>query len=391
MDFRHVLYFVTWFICLSACTGSVSGTGRSGGGGCGSGGRGECQGENCGEIPIPPGFPKTLVSAGKRTSTSSGQSAAMLVDGRFRGSSSWNAGRSLPAWAAIEVGGGIGELLLSWSSSGNYDYPEIRYGAPASYRIETSANSSDGRDGTWNEVLTVRNNTVRARTHCIPFANQRWLRFVVLSDAGTENGVQIDEIELHDNSDGKIDGWFFFGDSITAHAFDRQESQNPAFASLLWAADENHYPLQVNGGYGGDTARCVSANRQCSLERLRQALDENEGYRVVALGLGTNDFGAMADYRTAMRALIQEVQSRGKIAIIPLIPWARGRSEATQEAMNQVVDELRQEFNLPRGPDFYTHFRANPSQLRDELHPNAQGCKEMNRLWAEAAKAVPRP
>jgi len=341
------------------------------------------------------GFPKTLVSAGKRTATSSGQSAGMLVDGKFRNSAAWNVGRSLPAWAAIEVGGGITELLLSWTSSGNYDYPEIRYGAPASYRIETSADSTNGSNGEWTQVLTVTHNTVRARTHCVPFEGQRWLRFVVLSDAGTENGVQIDEIELHDNSNGRTDGWFFFGDSITAHAFDRQEAQNPAFATLVWTADPSHYPLQVNGGFGGDTARCIPnpayPERPCSLDRLKKALDENDGYRVVALALGTNDFGAMEDYRRAMETLIQEVQSRGKMAIIPRIPWARNRSEATQEAMNKVVDDLIQKFKLPKGPDFYAHFRANPGQLRDELHPNAEGCKEMNRLWAEAAKAVSKP
>jgi lysophospholipase L1-like esterase len=289
-------------------------------------------------------------------------------------------------------------LLLSWTASENTNHPLPsgppygQYGAPTAYRIETSANSTNGSDGDWALALPpITNNTLTARTHRIPFENQRWLRFVVLGDANTLNdGVRIHEIELHDNSDGKIDGWFFFGDSITAEAFNREASQNPAFATLLWAADQSHYPMQLNGGDGGDRAECDN-QRPCSRDRLRQALDENDGIRVVALGLGTNGSTNTEVYRNSMRALIQEVQSRGKIAIIPRIPWANRlgtHPEAEQEAKNRVVDELTQEFGLPKGPDFYAHFKANPGQLRDNLHPNAQGFKEMNRLWAEAVNAA---
>jgi len=394
------LWLLAGFVCVAACSGDTEGGGGGGSGGntccMDTGGTGGTTSPpSCKEIPIPEGFPKALVSFGKRTVTSSGAGAPMLVDGKFRSAGAWRAGRQLPSWVAIEVGGGISELLLFWTASANTDHPEIRYGAPAAYRIQTSADSTNGNDGHWNTAKEVSDNKVRTRTHRIPFENQRWLRFVVLSDEGTENdGVQIDEIELLDNTDGKADVWFFLGDSITAGAFTREASQNPAFATWLWATDSNHYPIQMNGGYGGDTARNPAAwggNRQHSLLRLRQALNENDGIRVVTLALGTNDFGAMEEYRSAMREMIREVQSRGKTAIVPRIPWARGRSETTQEAMNKVVDELTQEFGLPKGPDLYAHFKANPNQLRDDLHPNAAGNQAMNCLWAEAAQAVPKP
>jgi len=352
----------------------------------------------CDELEIPAGIPRTLVSFGKRTVTRSGGSAPMLVDGKFR-DAAWVA--DVGDWVAIEVGGGMEELLLTWTSSGNYDHPEIRYGAPASYRIDTSVDGTD-----WREVLTVVGNHVRVRTHRIPFREQRWLRFEVLSKEGTGpefggvNGIRIDEIELHDNSDGKVDVWFFLGDSITAGAFTRDASQSPAFATRVWAADPSRYPLQMNGGYGGDTARDPGGDRPHSLARLRQALSENDGIRVVALALGTNDFGDIEGYRSAMTALVREVQGSGKVAIIPRIPWSAeaGRAEATQEAMNEVVDALTRDFGLPKGPDFYAHFKANPHHLLGEeapewsrpdwLHPNVEGNKAINCLWAEAAKTL---
>jgi lysophospholipase L1-like esterase len=128
------------------------------------------------------------------------------------------------------------------------------------------------------------------------------------------------------------------------------------------------------------------------LARLEQALSDNEGIRVVAIGLGTNEFSPSKEYQEAYRenmsALIRAVQSHGKIAMLARIPWARGRDATTQEAMNRVVDALRQEFNLPEGPDLYAYFRENPQHLRDELHPNAEGQKAMNYLWAQAAMAA---
>jgi len=363
----------------------------------------------CEAFVMPQGTPQRLVSLGKPTvASTAGGNAPMLVDGKFRDAAAWAA--QVGDWASIEVGEGPTELLLQWTASANTDHPEIRYGAPASYRVETSADSTTGRpeDGTWTEVLTVTDNPVRTRVHRIPFAGQRWVRFVVLSKEGTGpevqgvDGIRIDEVELVDNSDGKADAWFFLGDSITAGAFTRESSQNPAFATYLWAAT-GHYPLQMNGGYGGDTARNPAlwgGTRQHSLQRLQQALEENDGIRVVALALGTNDFGDIAGYRTAMRALVEEVQRRGKTAIIPRIPWSAeaGRPEATQEAMNEVVDALTREYGLPQGPDLYAHFKANPHHLRGEevpswsnpdwLHPNAAGNKAMNCLWAEAVLAA---
>ncbi len=112
----------------------------------------------------PPGpfgerlIPAPLLSRGKRVVTSSGDGDA-LVDGAYRTGAKWGGGEpspSRPAWASIELGRGPSRLLLSWTSSGNHDYWDQFYGAPVDYRIEVSADSTDGRDGTWQTVVDVQ-------------------------------------------------------------------------------------------------------------------------------------------------------------------------------------------------------------------------------------------
>ena len=334
------------------------------------------------KLPTPPGSPKTLVSAGKRI-TSSHSNASGLINGDYGDSNVW-AASELPAWVAIEVGGGICELLLLWTSSNNWNHVQVDWGAPISYRIETSADSTNGSNGTWTVAKNVDNNTFSKRSHRIHFCGQRWVRFTVLSDSGSPHHTRLHQIELHDNSNGEIDGWLFFGDSITEQAFTRIAPKLPAFATLMWEADPDHYPMQINGGQAGD-----SATR--ALPRLKHTLDTLDGINVVALCLGTNDLSATTEgrerYRSAMRELITEVQSRGKIAIIPRVPWSLVTYLNTQqkEMFVQIIDDLRQEFALPAGPDLFDFFRTNTQYFTDESHFFPEGSKEINRLWAEAA------
>jgi hypothetical protein len=41
---------------------------------------------------------------------------------------------------------------------------------------------------------------------------------------------------------------------------------------------------------------------------------------------------------------------------------------------------------LIRGPDLHGWFSKHPQQLYDELHPNARGIIEINRLWWSAVR-----
>ena len=103
--------------------------------------------------------PNPVVSRGRPVESWSPRMFAhpsSVVDGDR--STGWNAGKpsaARPAWVAIDVGQGPTRALLVWSAAGSFNYDETDYGSPGSYRIETSADSSDGEDGSWRTVATV--------------------------------------------------------------------------------------------------------------------------------------------------------------------------------------------------------------------------------------------
>ena len=108
---------------------------------------------------------------------------SMVVDGTYC-TQAWRE-NIFPASIALPVGPLSGDLLLVWTNSGTTNYisaPDTpTYGLPSSYTIATSADLTDGRDGTWSEVVNVTGNTARTRSHRFPFAGARWVRITVTS------------------------------------------------------------------------------------------------------------------------------------------------------------------------------------------------------------------
>ncbi|HEX8908007.1 MAG TPA: GDSL-type esterase/lipase family protein [Anaeromyxobacteraceae bacterium] len=328
-----------------------------------------------------------LVSRGKRV-TSKPSGGEVLVDGIYRTSSVWAGGHPTPddpSWVAIRIGGGYERLLLSWTSSGNHDWTDQVYGAPLDYHIETSADSSDGRDGTWRTVVGVADNPVRTRAHAFDFHRQRWVRLVVTRLPRKMNpwGLFLDEIDVHDLSRGGDDTWVFFGDSITSSVFDRAPAHQPSFAEAIAARHPGYFPAVVSAGksclHHGDAVRLVD-----------EVLALNPDARVFALGFGSNDSDPAA-FRADLVEVIRRVRAAGRIAIVPRIPFRPGSPVDDPARLDAVVDEVTSTLGLPPGPDLYAWFAAHPDQLRDGLHPDDRGAVEMSRLWAEAAAPLYPP
>ena len=93
-----------------------------------------------------------------------------VVDGTYC-TQAWRE-TTFPATITLPVEPVSGDLLLEWNSGSTSDYispPDApTYGIPASYIISTSADSTDGQDGTWHEVVSVKENTARTREHRFP-------------------------------------------------------------------------------------------------------------------------------------------------------------------------------------------------------------------------------
>jgi len=322
-----------------------------------------------------------LVSRGRRVA-SHPSGGGLLVDGTYR-ARSWDGGfptPERPAWAAIEVGVGPERLLVSWTSSHNHDWDERFYGAPAEYRIETSADSRDGRDGSWTTVLTVTGNPVRSRAHAVPFTGQRWLRMVFtrLPEKVNAWGLHLDEIDLHDLSAGGDDIWVFLGDSITAGVLDRAPGHQPSFAEQVAARWPGFHPAMIEAGKG-------AIHTDQAVAYVDKVLALNTDARVVAIGLGSNDWDPEA-YRRDLGLIVRKVQAAGKIAMVARIPY---RSDVGArdfaEQLSRVVDEVARQQGLLPGPDLYSWFRAHPERLTDHLHMDDRGAVELMRLWVEAA------
>lgn len=327
-----------------------------------------------------PLLPAPLLSRGAPVAASR-RGAEVLVDGVYR-DKAWAGGfpsPAAPAWAAIRVGPGPTRLLLSWTSSHNHDYREQLYGAPVDYRIETSADSTDGMDGTWRTVVSVAGNPVRSRAHAFDFAGQRWVRLVVTRispEAIARYGLFLDEIDVHDLSLGGDDVWVFLGDSIGAGVFDRAPSHRPSFADAIAAAHPGYQPAMIDAGF------CRARTAEV-LARIDDVLAWNPDARVFAILLGAND-GDLATFRAALDALVARIQAAGRIAVVGRIPFQTVYGPDYAAPKNAVLDEVAAAHGLLPGPDLYGWFKAHPERLSDGLHPDAKGSVEMSRLWAEA-------
>jgi lysophospholipase L1-like esterase len=330
--------------------------------------------------------PAPLVSRGARVVASS-PGAEVLVDGIYRGPT-WGGGfpsPAAPAWVALRVDRGAARLLLSWTSSHNHDYRELFYGAPVDYRIETSADSTDGKNGSWRTVVTVTGNPVRSRAHAFDFAGQRWVRLVVtrLADPVNRWGLQLDEIDLHDLSLGGDDVWVFIGDSIGAGVFDRAPGHRPSFADDVASAHSGYTPAMIDAGF------CRARTAEV-LARIDDVLAWNQDARVFAIVLGSND-GEPEAVRAALDGIVRKLQAAGKIAVVARIPFQTKYGQDYVARKNVAVDAVVAAHGLLPGPDLYAWFKARPEQLHDGLHPDDAGSVAMSRLWAEAvAPLYPR-
>jgi acyl-CoA thioesterase-1 len=307
---------------------------------------------------------------------------------------SWGAGKPTPgrpAWVAIDVGAGPARVLVTWSAAGSFNYEETDYGSPGAYRIETSPDSTSGTDGVWTRVAGVAPVVTHAGEHSFDFTGQRWIKLVVTgAPAESPNGVQIDEIEVHDVSAGVGDVWFFMGDSITAMAFGRApaRAREPGFAARVHERHPRHFPAVINGGVGGEKS-------DDGVRHIDAWLARNPDAHFWGLAYGTNDAagdaGDTSRFRANLTTLVDRVRAAGRVPILPTIPFASDGHHRNIPRFNAVIDELGRARSLPRGPDLYAWFEAHPEELRDGVHPSDEGVASINRLWALTADTLYAP
>lgn len=369
----------------------------AGGAGAASEGAGGAPVERACDAEVAPiTVPSPLISVGLPIVGSSGVTDVEgLVDGGYHNATHPSFGvvtPEAPAWVAIDVGAGPERLLLAWTDPGWSDYRTTYGSAPGAYAIETSADSTDGEDGTWTTAVTVTDNEVKARSHALDFSGQRWVRLTITAPGAddADDEVELDEIAIHDvtasGRDRPQDTWLFMGDSIVDGAFDKPADAT-SFPALITATHAAFTPLLINAGIGGE----LSGD---GVDQVGLWLELNADLTYVAIQYGTNDSWGNKRLETTsfegnMREIVSAVIDSERIPVLARIPYSSDGNHETVPEFNAVIDQLTVEFGLPCGPDLYGWFLAHPEELADDgVHMESRGQRSMNALWAEAMSGL---
>jgi lysophospholipase L1-like esterase len=329
--------------------------------------------------PLPPGGPAPMrrVSVPGVAIASSGNATA-AADGDP--GTHWSPSGAQPQWLAVPLERPTtGRLVAVWDTTG-YTFQNTG-AAPRDYGLQVSADSTDGRNGTWYELKTVTANPVRSRADAFEATDARWVRMAVRSVWSF--GPQLRRLEVHAAEPAnRLDSWLILGDSITAGAFD--PARPNAFPATVAHLAPGYHPLLVGGGTGGDTA----AN---GLTRLAAALPDCPPGGYVGLAYGTNDATRgvpVATFKSQLERMARDILASGRTPVLARVPYNRNGNLASYV---RAIDELTSALRLPNGPDLYSWFLAHPEEMgSDTVHPNAQGQASIQRLWGEAAAGAYR-
>jgi lysophospholipase L1-like esterase len=285
-------------------------------------------------------------------------------------------------------------LYLVWYNDASYPYDHAIAGAPGynnpgAYTIEVNSAPGGGRppEAGWQIVETVSHNTVHSRDHVVKFAGNNWIRINATATDGTTQNYDVSfDMDIYDASNGVNDGWFMFGDSITANCmghFTTSDSEN--FITRV-GAKTGVFPAEQNAGMPFWTA-------SDGLQQLPSMLGLFHGL-YVTIALGTNDAAGNANpggFYSALKKLSGEIIALGKIPVIPTIPWSRDALHASN--IPDLNDEIRKLYKKdPRvkpGADLFELFSKHQEYIsQDNVHPSKEGCAAMRALWADAAVAT---
>jgi lysophospholipase L1-like esterase len=332
--------------------------------------------------------PNPLISRGLTVAlnpSGPGATTLALTNGLMR-ENAWFA--PLPASAVIQVPAGPTQVLVRFRAATNPGFditPGGSGGVPMDYKIETSPDgelwtvAADVTDNIWAEVVRL-----------VPFTGMGRIRVTISKVDNAGANAFVDELDVHDASNGAQDTWIFLGDSITAGSYTRADVRQPSFAELVKAAHPDYFPLMVNGGVGATAS-------PYGLDHMDEWLAVFPDVHYWVLGWGTNESGTSdaTEYKARMQTLIDKVKAAGRVPVIPHVPFQYFGSPSNPNTntpfLNTAIDQLTAANGLVSGPDSYAWFSAHPEELSDGTHPTDAGARSLNRLWAEAMDGLYNP
>lgn len=299
------------------------------------------------------------------------------------------------SWLAVHAGVGPAALLVSWAVRSASAGDGTR-AVPSAYAIETSASSTNGRDGDWRREASIEDNRAPARTHVIEFDGQSWVRLVLGANSDrTPPAADVIppvadvipraahvappalRVDLHDASDGTDDCWLLLGDSTLASG-SSGETGEVSWADTIHDAYPGYFPALVDAG-------SPDASPAGTLEHLDQLLQTHPAAGRVAIAYAAAGHAdAASPASTPLAAVVAAVLASGRLPVLARQPAVPGRARDPVDDLNREIAAIERQHALPPGPDLAAWFDANPHQLDGDGRPNPEGRQAIRRLWAEA-------
>jgi hypothetical protein len=322
-----------------------------------------------------------LLSRGAPVFASSGDAKGANDDNP---SSGWGTSAT-PAWLAYDLSGAPEaerqRVLLSWYAIHAPCYidngQDTGNDRPIAYTIETSSapgGAMPPADG-WETVLTVNDNRYCGRQHLVDLKGANWIRMNV-SKTSSSSGSAFFEMDVQGTSAGASDAWLFMGDSITYMTMTHAFCDLP---NLVLAGNSSHYPAVIDAALGG-------TNTSTAAMVIDDTMKDFPG-RFVVLAYGTNDH----PQEFQMEALVKAVLAKGKVPVIPHMPWAQGKEmDGEGVKINALIDALYQKYpQIIHGPDLWAFFMGRTDLIPPgDVHPNGMGQEELRKQWAKAMQTV---
>ena len=158
-----------------------------------------------------------------------------------------------------------------------------------------------------------------------------------------------------------------FGDSVT---FGTGAAPGQDWPTLL--AEMSGWRI-INAGIPGDTA-------EAARQRIAPLLDEHRPALVI-VELGGNDFlrrRPQKQVKEDLRQILSAIRASGAHAVLVAVPELSLLGAVTRRPDDApIYAELAKEEKLPLIPDVFAGILARPELCADQIHPNAQGYRQM--------------
>lgn len=346
------------------------------------------------------GRPYTRLQIAHASSIVGNSTPSLLVDGRYKGTYDWP--HSGGAVAAIDLGvdatrTAIRVDLSCEDAASGYDAARAEW----AFSFEGSANSTNGTDGDWTELVAFEApDGFAAWQHYsaeLGFAGYRWLRFTATDIPA------VDELEVWDaTSETTADAVVFLGDSITVRATKRGDQagvgQQPSFQTLM-ESYRNTYCEQIAVAKVGEGAAWVEGLIAAVLAQYSHA-------KYWLISIGTNDANGgsatLPTFAARIDAIADAVLAAGHVPMFARIPYTTnaaygggGPYGSDDTALyNSAIDDVVVDLGLPVGPDLYALAYENLATFYDaadggdSVHPGREGCRMWNKAWIEAVNVA---